>query len=241
MGVRALLIEDDAKLAELTAEFLRARDVTVNIVEDGESGLEAAMSSEHDIILLDLMLPGMGGLEVCRQLRRTSDVPLIILSARGDEVDKVVGLELGADDYLAKPYSPRELLARMNAVIRRRQPTSREAETATAGPLEIDRGRHIATVHGSPLELTAHQFDVLWVLTRAPDQVLPRKEIYRQVRELQDLPVEDFDPSIDRSVDVHLSKIRQALDRAAPGQGAIIRTIRGVGYVLDLSRGGDDG
>lgn len=239
--MRALLIEDDEKLAELTREYLEQRDVTVQIVSDGAAGFQAARAGAFDVILLDLMLPNMDGLEICKRLRRESSVPVIILSARGDEVDKVVGLEIGADDYLAKPFSPRELLARMNAVVRRHQPSAPADGPVTSGPLMIDRGRRIATICDTPLELTAHQFDVLWVLALKPGRVLTRKEIYREVRTAQDLPPEDFDPAIDRSVDVHLSKIRQAFDAKHPGTSRLVKTVRGVGYVLDASTLAEDG
>ncbi|MGB1699823.1 MAG: response regulator transcription factor, partial [Nannocystaceae bacterium] len=169
--MRALLIEDDVKLGELTREYLEHRDLEVTLVGDGEAGLHAALHGGYDVVLLDLMLPGMGGLEVCKRLRRESAVPLIILSARGDEVDKVVGLELGADDYLSKPYSPRELLARINAVLRRGNATERPSQTVRAGPLVVDRTRRTASIAGTALTLTAHQFDVLWILCHEPERV----------------------------------------------------------------------
>lgn len=230
--MRALLIEDDAKLGELTREYLQHREFEVTLVGDGDSGLQQALSGNYDVVLLDLMLPGIGGLEVCKRLRRESSVPLIILSARGDEVDKVVGLELGADDYLSKPYSPRELLARINAVLRRGSPSENPQQVVRAGPLVVDRARRVASLAGTPLDLTAHQFDVLWILCLAPERVFSRKQIYQQVRSAQDLPPEAFDPSIDRSVDVHLSKVRQALDGARDGASALVKTVRGVGYVF---------
>jgi DNA-binding response OmpR family regulator len=209
--VRALLIEDDSKLGDLTREYLQHQGIDVTLVGDGNRGLQEALSGHYDVVLLDLMLPGIGGLEICKRLRRESAVPLLILSARGDEVDKIVGLELGADDYLSKPYSPRELLARINAVLRRGSATARPTEVVRAGPLLIDRTRRVASLVGQPLELTAYQFDVLWILCQAPERVFSRKQIYQQVRSAQELPPEAFDPSIDRSVDVHLSKVRQAL------------------------------
>ena len=232
LSVRALLIEDDPKLGELTREYLEHRDMAVTLVADGDTGLKEALSGDYDVVLLDLMLPGIGGLEICKRLRRECAVPLIILSARGDEVDKIVGLELGADDYLSKPYSPRELLARIHAVLRRGSPTERPAEVARAGPLVVDRTRRTASLAGTALDLTAYQFDVLWILCQAPERVFSRKQIYQQVRSAQDLSPEPFDPSIDRSVDVHLSKVRQALDGASPGASALVKTVRGVGYVF---------
>ncbi len=231
--MRVLLIEDDVRLAEHTAEYLRDHEAEVEIVHDGEQGLARAQAGGHDIVLLDLMLPKLDGLSLCKQLRQGSNVPVIMLTARGDEVDRVVGLELGADDYLGKPFSPRELLARIRAVLRR---NSGAAEPPSAvldiGQLAIDRDRHVASFAGVTLELTAFQFDLLWVLARAAGRVLAREHIYNDVRQLRGDPPADFDPSVDRSVDVHLSKIRAALAAAAPEGAQLIRTIRGVGYVL---------
>jgi DNA-binding response OmpR family regulator len=245
--VRILLIEDDLRLAERTAEYLRGHDAEVELVADGEAGLGGGVdkrkknifSPQHDIVLLDLMLPGLDGLELCKRLRSASAVPVIMLTARGEEVDRIVGLEIGADDYVAKPFSPRELLARIRAVLRRHAaPVSAARETATlqVDAFHIDRDRRVASFDGAPVELTAYQFDLLWVLAHHPGRVMPRAQLHTAVRELRDEPPTDFDPAVDRSIDVHLSKIRSALAAAAPGGDRLIRTIRGVGYVL----GGDE-
>lgn len=233
-GVRLLLIEDDARLAEHTAEYLRDHDAQVEVVGDGTEGLVRAASGEHDLVLLDIMLPGLDGLEVCRQLRQRSGVPVIMLTARGDEIDRVVGLEIGADDYLPKPFSPRELLARIRAVLRR-QPTGGAAEAGQRleiGPLQIDRERRTATVGQTALELTAYQFDLLWVLAGSAGKVLGREQLHRQVRTLRGEPPIDFDPAVDRSIDVHMSKVRGALGSVDSAAKGLIRTVRGVGYVL---------
>ena len=240
--MRILLIEDDERLAERTTEYLRTHKAEVEIVGDGVRGLERAGSGEHDIVLLDLMLPGIEGLDLCRQLRQRSKVPVIILSARGEEVDRIVGLEVGADDYLPKPFSPRELLARIRAVLRRHSASGGvEAETLEVGPLTIDRARRTAVVSGTGCELTAYQFDLLWVLASQAERVLSRNQLHAQVRALRGEPSQEFDPTVDRSIDVHMSKVRQALAAAGPdqgpgqgqGQGAnLIKTVRGVGYVL---------
>jgi DNA-binding response OmpR family regulator len=232
--VRILLIEDDDRLAERTAEYLQSHKAEVEIVGNGDRGLERAGSGEHDIILLDLMLPGIDGLELCRKLRQRSRVPVIILSARGEEVDRIVGLEVGADDYMAKPFSPRELLARIRAVLRRHAATGDvDTDTLTVGPLEIDRPRRIATVDGKLCELTAYQFDVLWVLATQSERVLSRNQLHAQVRALRGETPQEFDPTVDRSIDVHLSKVRQALAAADDAVGSgLIKTVRGVGYVL---------
>jgi DNA-binding response OmpR family regulator len=237
--VRILLIEDDLRLAERTAEYLRGHDAEVELVADGEAGLRRALDAQHDIVLLDLMLPGLDGLELCKRLRSASAVPVIMLTARGEEVDRIVGLEIGADDYVAKPFSPRELLARIRAVLRRHAASvnaARQTTTLQVDAFHIDRDRRVASFDGAAVELTAYQFDLLWVLATHPGRVMPRAQLHTAVRELRDEPPTDFDPAVDRSIDVHLSKIRSALAAAAPGGDRLIRTIRGVGYVL----GGDE-
>ena len=230
--VRVLLIEDDERLADRTAEYLRSHQAQVEIVPDGELGLARASKGEHDIILLDIMLPGIDGLELCKELRKRSKVPVIMLSARGEEVDRVVGLELGADDYLPKPFSPRELLARIRAVLRR-QGGEDDASQIEVGPIAIDRDRRTVQVAGTDCELTAYQFDLLWVLASNPEKVLSRAQLYAKVRELRGEPPQEFDPSVDRSIDVHLSKVRQAVAACEENAAAMIKTVRGVGYVMD--------
>jgi DNA-binding response OmpR family regulator len=233
--VRLLLVEDDARLAEHTAEYLRDHEAEVEVVGDGLQGLERAASGEHDLVLLDVMLPGLDGLEVCRRLRQRSPIPVIMLTARGDEIDRVVGLELGADDYVPKPFSPRELLARVRAVLRR-QPGPRAVASdplrLEIGPLRIDRERHTVQVEDQALELTAYQFDLLWVLASSAGKVIGREQLFGQVRQLRGEPRIEFDPAVDRSIDVHLSKVRAALGSVSEAAKALIRTVRGVGYVL---------
>ena len=240
--LRVLLVEDDARLAERTAEYLQGHDFIVEVAGDGELGLRRALSGEHDVVLLDIMLPRRDGLSVCKELRQRSAVPVLMLSARSEEIDRVLGLELGADDYLAKPFSPRELVARIRAVLRRGAPSSPAtpgaASTPTTpnqrrcGPLTIDRDRHRASVEGTPCELTAYQFDLLWILAGAPEQALSREQIHQRLRTLRGEAPADFDPAVDRSIDVHLSKVRASLAAADPGGAGLIRTLRGVGYML---------
>ncbi|MCX4243291.1 response regulator transcription factor [Paraliomyxa miuraensis] len=256
-NVRLLLIEDDPRLAEHTAEYLRDHDAEVEVVGDGAQGLTRACTGEHDLVLLDVMLPGLDGLEVCRQLRQRSSIPVIMLTARGDEIDRVVGLELGADDYLPKPFSPRELLARIRAVLRR-QPaaasTPADDQRLEIGPLRIDRERRTVLVQDQDqdqdqdqagagaeavsVELTAYQFDLLWVLALAAGKVIGREQLHAQVRQLRGEPAIDFDPAVDRSIDVHMSKVRGALGSVSESAKALIRTVRGVGYVLSDEDGG---
>ena len=243
--LRVLLVEDDARLAERTAEYLQGHDFVVEVAGDGELGLTRALSGEHDVVLLDIMLPRRDGLAVCKELRQRSAVPVLMLSARSEEIDRVLGLELGADDYLAKPFSPRELVARIRAVLRRGAASPASLLTHATpgsgpaapnqrrcGPLTIDRDRHRASVEGTTCELTAYQFDLLWILAGAPEQVLSREQIHPRLRALRGEPPADFDPAVDRSIDVHLSKVRAALAAADPRGAGLIRTLRGVGYML---------
>mgnify|MGYP001408443161 CR=1 FL=1 len=236
--MRILLVEDDTRLAAHTAEYLQDHDFRVEIAADGELGLARALSGEHDVVLLDLMLPRLDGLAVCKALRQRSAVPVLMLSARSEEIDRILGLELGADDYLAKPFSPRELVARIRAVLRRGlsagagNPAGNQPGIRRCGPLLIDRERHRVSVEGETCELTAYQFDLLWLLAGAPDQVLAREQIHQRLRALRGEPAGEFDPAVDRSIDVHLSKVRAALTAAHPAGAGLIRTLRGVGYML---------
>ncbi len=231
--MRVLLIEDDTRLAAHTAEYLREHQASVEVVGDGDAGLERAREGSWDVVLLDLMLPGMDGLALCRELRNHSRVPVIMLSARGEEVDRIVGLEIGADDYLPKPFSPRELLARIRAVLRRQGQGPLADSKVEVGGLEIDRDRRVASLAGEAMELTAYQFDLLWVLAAQAEKVVPRAELFAEVRRLRGEPQMEFDPSVDRSIDVHMSKVRQALAGAHADGDKMIRTVRGVGYVLE--------
>ncbi len=241
--MRVLLIEDDVRLAEQTAEYLREHQIEVELAHDGELGLVRAIRGGHDLVLLDLMLPRVDGLEVCRKLRERSAVPVIMLSARGEALDRVLGLELGADDYLAKPFAPRELVARMRAVLRRGRgavANDEDDHIVSIGELRIDAAKRKATVGDAALSLSAWQFDLLLTLARARGQVLDRRRLYEHVAHLRGADTGDYDPSVDRSIDVHLSKVRQALANAKPGAEALLRTVRGVGYALDDEHAGGD-
>jgi DNA-binding response OmpR family regulator len=230
--VRLLLIEDDPKLAEHTAEYLRGHEAQVEIAGDGETGLGRAIAGEFNLVLLDVMLPGIDGFEVCKRLRKEATLPVIMLTARDDEVDRVVGLEIGADDYVPKPFSPRELLARIRAVLRRGRGEVETPEQVNVAALFVDRARRQVALGGSPIELTAYQFDVLWALAESAERVLTREKLYSRVRELRGEPPAEFDPSVDRSIDVHVSNVRQALAKSGPDGEGLIQTVRGVGYVL---------
>jgi two-component system OmpR family response regulator len=223
MTVRALLIDDDARFADLLASYLTQNDVHVTRASDGLKGVDAFDRGSFDIVLLDVMMPGIDGLEVCRRLRAKSAVPIVMLTARGDETDRVVGLELGADDYLAKPFSPRELLARIRAVLRRAMPDSAREQLAVAG-VSIDVGSREVKVDGRVIDLTGLEFDLLLALARRAGKVVPREA-------LLSLAGRDDVVVGERTVDVHVSHLRSKLgdDSRAP---RLIKTVRGVGYVF---------
>ncbi len=232
---RLLLVDDDRKLSRLLGEYLEPMGYSVVAVHDGEEGAQRAVDEAWHAVVLDVMLPGADGFEVLRRIRAQSKVPVLMLSARGDEADRIVGLEMGADDYLPKTFSPRELLARLRAVARRqrREPEGEELKEETeavVGKLRIDPTTRIATLEDVPLKLTAVEFDLLLSLARARGRVRTRERLIEEIRN------RDFDV-FDRSIDVHISSLRKKLgdDPKAP---RYIRTIRAVGYMLiDPDRG----
>lgn len=221
--MQVLLIDDDAKLPELLGPYLAPHGVTLYYAPDGPRGLMAAESRTFDAILLDVMMPGMDGLEVCRRLRAKSNVPIVMLTARGDEADRVVGLELGADDYVPKPFGARELLARLRAVLRRARPEV-QAEKLQIGQLCADVPGRAATLRGEVLDLTGLEFDMLVALMRRAGRVVPRDSLLAEAGRA-DVAVGE------RTVDVHISHVRAKLGDD-PKNPSIIKTVRGVGYVL---------
>ncbi len=223
MGNRVLLIDDDARLFELLASYLRQNGVDVTSATDGARGLAALEAAPYDAVLLDVMMPGMDGLEVCKRIRQKSRIPVIMLTAKGDETDRVVGLELGADDYVAKPFSPRELLARLRAVLRRTAPES-VADRIQNGHIAIDVSSREVTVSGARADLTGIEFDILLALARRPGRVVPRDSLLSEAGR-SDVTVGE------RTVDVHISHLRQKLGDD-PRSPKIIKTVRGIGYVL---------
>jgi DNA-binding response OmpR family regulator len=222
MSTRVLLIEDDDRLAQMVAEYLGDHGYRVEVRGDAASGLEALDRIPHDALVLDVMLPDLDGFEVCRRIRASSSIPILMLTARGDETDRIVGLELGADDYLPKPFNPRELLARLRAILRRGEPHA--AGPLRFGRLEIDRAARVARLDGEARELTAHQFDLLCALAESPGRALSREALMDRVRG------EAFS-AFDRSIDVHVSRIRAAIEDD-PKRPARIFTVRGVGYLF---------
>ena len=224
--IRALLIEDNPRLGELTARYLQSHGVAADLVADGSRGLIMAQSSAYDIILLDLMLPGRDGISNCQELRSRCGVPIIIVTARGEEADRVLGLELGADDYLTKPFSARELLARIRAQVRRARGQAGPMMPALVrvGQLVLDPARLEATFAGRPVPLTAYEFALLRVLAERAGRILSREQ-------LLDFAKGSAEESFDRSIDVHISRLRQKLGDD-PKQPRLLKTIRGAGYML---------
>jgi DNA-binding response OmpR family regulator len=224
MSGRILIIEDDDRLAAMLVRFLAENGFAAETRGDAHGGLEALRRGVFDALVLDVMLPDLDGFEVCRRVRADSDLPIVMLTARGDETDRIVGLELGADDYLPKPFNPRELLARLRAVLRRREPGPRSRPKLRFGELEIDRDARSVRVRGELRELTGHQFDLLCVLAESAGRAISRDSL---MEHLQGHPLGAFD----RSIDVHVSRIRAAIEED-PKRPRLIRTVRGVGYLL---------
>ena len=224
MSKRVLMIEDDEDLASMVGEYLDSRGLDVTTRLNATTGMQAMREQNFDALILDVMLPDGDGFEICRQIRSTSDVPIIMLTARGEEMDRIVGLELGADDYLPKPFNPRELLARLNAVLRRRTPGANRNAALHFGRLEIDADARTASLDGQARNLTSYQFDLLYALAENAGRVMTRDKLMDQLRG------EDLE-AFDRSIDVHISRIRAAIEDD-PKQPRRIITVRGVGYVF---------
>lgn len=219
-----LLVEDDAELAEQISEYLRKQDFLVAIEGRGDRAVERILAEQPGLVILDLMLPGKDGLGVCRQVRASYSAPILMLTARGDEIDEVVGLEVGADDYLAKPVRPRVLLARIRALLRRPKTTPQLVDRRIeVDDLIIEPTSRQVMLCGLPLEITSAEFDVLYLLAANAGQVLARKRIHE---ELRGSDYEDFD----RSIDLRISRLRQKMATIA-GDRDTIKTVRGVGYL----------
>ncbi len=218
-----LIVEDDPDVVRVARAYLEREGFAVAVEGDGEAGLLRARSQPPALVVLDWMLPRASGLDVLRRLRAEGDTPVILLTARTDEADRVLGLELGADDYLVKPFSPRELVARVRAVLRRTEARGDDAREMTIGPLRLDVAARRAFVDGGSLDLTTLEFDLLLAFARAPSRVFRREELIERVWGTE------HDGS-DRVVDVHVSNLRQKL--VAAGADGLLRTVRGVGYAL---------
>jgi two-component system response regulator CpxR len=218
--MRTLLIDDDVELCGLLTEFLKREGFTLECEHDGKRGLDRAARGEHDVVLLDVMLPSLDGFEILRALRKQSKVPVIMLTARGEDVDRIIGLELGADDYLPKPFNPRELAARIRAILRRLEarPAAPGARIEVNGVV-LDPGSREVFSAGKPVEVTTFEFDILEMLMRAAGRVLSRDALMENMYNRKATP-------FDRSIDMHISHLRKKLETGHP----IIKTVRGVGY-----------
>jgi DNA-binding response OmpR family regulator len=229
MPSRILVVDDEPSVTDLLVYNLRKASYEVLVAADGRTALNLARQSSPDLILLDLMLPEIDGLDLCRELRKTSPVPIIMITARGEEIDRVVGLEMGADDYVVKPFSVRELLARIKAVLRRAQPSESDTEPAHVlrgpGDLQMDSERRTATIGGQPIELTRLEFDLLYLLLRESGRVLTRESLLQQAW--------GYDYVGDtRAVDSAIKRLRARLRAVAP-QADAIEAVRGIGYKLN--------
>jgi two-component system phosphate regulon response regulator OmpR len=225
MAERVLVVEDDPRLAEMLSEYLGQAGFRVTLAPLGATALNQFASTAYDAVVLDLMLPDMDGLNVCREIRTKSDTPVLMLTARGDAIDRIVGLELGADDYLPKPFEPRELLARLRAILRRRSPGKVTGDHILHfGRLDIDSASRTVLLDGVRCDLTGYQFDLLWALAKNAGRVLSRDALMDKVKGAQ---LEAFD----RSIDVHMSRIRAAIEDD-PKKPRRVITVRGAGYVF---------
>jgi len=227
--VHILLVDDDTELTSLLSEFLQREGFTVSAEHEGNRGLERASEPGVDLVVLDVMLPGLDGFEILKRLRAVSKVPVMMLTARGEDVDRIIGLELGADDYLPKPFNPRELVARIRAVLRRYEPRpAAPSSRVEVGTVVLDPGTREVTVSGKPVELTTFEFDILELLMRNAGRVLSRDALMENFYNRKATP-------FDRSIDMHISHLRKKLENG----DSLIKTIRGVGY--QFSRGAEDG
>lgn len=220
---RVLLVDDDVQLGKLLAERLATEGYTMDTVHDGACGLERALSKEYALVVLDLMLPSMGGLDVLRQLRKVSPVPVLILTARGEDADRILGLEMGADDYVPKPFNPRELIARVRAILRRTTRTEASAGPLVVGDLRMDATVREVWLEDSPLNLTSAEFTLLEVFMREPGRVHSRERLTEMVLGRKLGP-------FDRVIDVHVSNLRKKL--GVPEDGQRIKAVRGSGYLF---------
>ena len=223
---RILVVEDEPRLARLVADYLVAAGHAARTLGDGREVMEAVRAWRPDLVVLDLMLPGLDGLSVCRELRRTGDLPVLMLTARIEEADRLAGLDAGADDYVCKPFSPREVVARVQAILRRSRRPAATAPPAPASPLEIDEAAYRARLQGRELDLTPVEFRLLAALASAPGRAYSRDQLLDRLHH-------DGRALNDRTVDSHIRNLRRKLEQARPGADPI-RSIYGVGYRLEL-------
>src|SRR5437660_1023454 len=228
---RILVIDDDVELCTLVGEYLAPEGFLVECAHDGKRGLEAAVTGEHLLVVLDVMLPGMNGFDVLRRIRGKSRVPVLLLTARGEDVDRIVGLEIGADDYLPKPFNPRELVARIRAILRRSHKGREQdvPEVIRVGDVELDPATRSVLHRGKPVDLTSVEFALLQVLLREAGRVVTREALVDEVLGRK------FSP-FDRSIDMHVSKVRKKLGDGDSDTEDHIKTVRGAGYIFAAAR-----
>ena len=217
-----LVVEDEIEIARIVRDYLRNAGFEVIVVGDGGSAVASVRSAKPDLLVLDLGLPGRDGLDVAREIRRWSDTPIVMLTARGDETDRIVGLELGADDYVVKPFSPKELVARVRAVLRRSRTAARGDEIVRAGDVEIDTGKMRVSVAGTSVELTPTEFQLLATLAREPGRVFTRSQLLDAVH---GVAIESYE----RAIDAHVKNLRRKIE-PTPGTPRYVVTVHGVGY-----------
>ena len=228
---KILVIDDDAELCELVSEYLESEGFEIDTEGSGDHGADRALESDYDLIILDVMLPGINGFEALRRIRSQSNVPVLMLTARGDDVDRIVGLEIGADDYLPKPFNPRELFARIHAILRRSSAHANAGaaalnEKVAIGDIQLNTGSRTVARDNNPIHLTAMEFDVLEVLLRNAGRVVERENLVEQVLDRKYSPY-------DRSIDVHISNLRKKLGHEVDGMERI-KSVRQIGYLYAL-------
>jgi two-component system response regulator BaeR len=228
MNTELFIVEDEPELAALVADYARAAGHRATVFGDGALALEAIRRAPPALVVLDLMLPGLDGLSLCREVRRFSETPIVMVTARVEEIDRLLGLELGADDYLCKPFSPRELMARIKAILRRAEQTSAPAMRA----VDVDEAARRIRIHGRPLELTPTEYGILAALARRPGRVFSRAQLLDAARHSSVNFGANLDVA-DRAIDSHIKNLRRKLDAALPGVEAI-HSIYGLGYRFDL-------
>lgn len=221
---KILIIDDDRQLGEMLKEYLEPEHLAVDACLSGEDGIEVFKAGSYQLVILDIMLPGMSGLDVLKQIRAASDIPSIMLTAKGDDVDRILGLELGADDYLAKPFNPRELLARIKAILRRASVSAAPAHRLVAGQIELDIRAQKVTAGTTPIRLTGTEFELLRCLAESPGVIVTKDDLSQKALGRRLMPY-------DRSIDTHVSNVRGKLKEAGVSSPSI-QSRRGVGYSL---------
>jgi two-component system response regulator CpxR len=224
VNAKILIVDDDRELGAMLREYFLPEHLEASVCLNGEAGLERLRDQHFDLVILDIMLPGMSGMDVLKEIRRSSEIPVIMLTARGEDIDRILGLEFGADDYLSKPFNPRELLARIKAILRRSQPMARQGDKLSVGAVDIDLRRRQVTAGSVEIRLTGTEFEMLCCLAESPGNVITKETLSQQVLGRRHMPY-------DRSIDTHVSNLRGKLARAGTASPSI-QSRRGVGYCL---------